>query len=598
MRKIIVLGSAVLLVAFILFSCGKLERKGAEPVNIPPKVFFANTPPESIKVSVNPTVYWYGTDVDGYIAAYQYAVIRDSVSQLWGGLDAAKESLAAIGADSASWVNRTIRLDIFGTHVTAEAGHQRSVRLYAAEIETIYTAQHVFLRAVDNHGGISEIKNRMFWRNNHRPEIYIDVDSTYVRENLYCLPETTTTWKGIEISWHGLDTLDYPDLRRQPDFYYKWELWGPIGDTLVLDNAALVDSSLDSIVVEGHVIYDRWILDKSHVFKDLENFRDPQDMGYGWYLLKVWSKDDAYVDSKDSATAFFRILKPLFRYEEPSKRSVLVLDHSTYGGDGGAADTSTVWPYYWGALSQTGLCDKYNIHLLGEDLPPEDSLSRYDLVIALNLGNKAGIIDQSYVKYKRYLNVGGRVWFVGMKNYGIAGPRGLYYLAAALGGYPNVLDVGTEYCGVAGAFLAGYSPAFVERLEFIGATPFGDWGFPPLETDSVRATQLVGYDTLDPGKNFPVYGIPHVPYLVISTSFDYYGRPPTSRRLYSFISRSGTYSEMNGMPCAVNYIGPTYRTATFCFPLNVMKDGDVAEPGALDVFRRVVEWFWEDLPQP
>ncbi len=593
MRKIIVLGSAVLLVAFILSSCGKLERKGSEPVNVPPQVFFANIPPEGNMVSVNPTLYWYGTDVDGYIAAYQYAVILASVSELWGGLEAAKESLAAIPADSASWVNTTIRLDIYGHHVAAERGHQRSVRLYAAEIETTYTAQYVFLRAVDNHGGISEIKTRMFWRNNHRPEVYIDVDRSFVESNFYCLPEITTTWRGLEISWHGLDTLDYPDLRKQPDFYYKWELFGPLRDTLTLDNAALVDSSLDSIVIEGEVIYDRWVLDKYHVFKNLKNYWGPEDLGYGWYLLKVWSRDDAFVSSKDSAATFFRILKPLFRYEEPSRKTILVMDHTTYGGDGGAKDTSSVWPFYWDALSQAGLCDNYNIHLLGEELPPEDSLARYDLVIALNLGNRLGIAEESYCKYRNYLNVGGRVWFMGMKNYGVAGGRGVYYLVVALGGSPCILDVGTEYGGVAGVYLAGYSPAFLERLEFTGATPFGDWGLPPLEIDPVKAAELMGYDPNDPGKNYPEYGIPHVPYMIILTALDYRGRAPLQRRLYSFISRRDTYSEMHGMPCALNYIGPTYRTAAFCFPLNLMKDA-----GALEAFRKVAVWFWEDLPQP
>jgi hypothetical protein len=602
MRKITYLGWGLLLFGLILSGCGKLERSGTKPENIPPQVFFSNVPAESTQFSVNPQIYWYGTDTDGYITAYQIAIIRDSViSEVWGGLEPAQEFLSAIAADSASWVNSTIRVDIFGSHVAAERGHQRGVRLYAAEIETIYTAQHVFLRAVDNAGGISEIKTRMYRRNNHAPEIYIDVDSTFVENNFYCLPDTTRTWKGIEISWHGLDTLDYPDLRKQPDFYYKWELWGPYADTLLLDdpNAALIDSSIDSIVIEGEAIYDRWILDKFHVFKNLENYRDPEDLGYGWYLLRIWSRDDAFVSSKDSVTTFFRILKPLFLYEQPSQKSVLVLDHTAYEGDGGAKDTSTVWSFYRKALSQTGLCDKCNIHLLGEELPPEDSLSRYDLVIALNLGKTAGISEESYPKYRRYLNVGGRVWFIGMKNYGVPGGRGRHYLAVDLGTSPNTLEVGTAYCGVEGVFLAAYSPAFYgERLEFKGCTPFGDWDLPLLEVDSTKAADLMGYDPEDPGKDFPVYGVPHVPYLIIATALDYYGRAPIQRRLYSFTSRRGTYSEMHLMPSAVNYIGSTYRTATFCFPLNVMKNGDADEPGALKTFEKVVEWFWQDLPQP
>ena len=606
MRKIAYLGWGLLFFALILSGCGKLERGGTEPENIAPQVFFANVPAEGTQFSVNPRIYWYGTDRDGYIAAYQYAVIKDSVLEVLGGgsledgLTAAKDSLGAVGADSAAWVNITLRLDAFGVHVTAERGHQRDVRMYAEIDPDSALAQHIFLRAVDNAYGISEIISRMYWRNNHPPEIYVDVDSAFVENDFYCLPDTTTSWRGIEISWHGLDTLDYPDLRKQPDFYYKWELQGPFRDTSHLDSAVPVDSSLDSMVIEGEVIYDRWILNKSHVFKNLANYRDGGDLGYGWYLLKVWSRDDAFVSSEDSAATFFRILKPLFLYEEPSQKTILVLDHTTYSdGDGAGKDTSLVWPFYRAALSQAGLCDGYNLHLLGEELPPEDSLSRYDLVIALNVGGKPGISNESYCNYRAYLNVGGRVWFIGMKNYGLTGGRGPYYLVAALGGSPCILEVGTEYCGVAGLFFPAYSPAFYkERLEFKGAIPFGDWGLPPLEVDSVKATELWGYDQEDPGKNFAVYGIPHVPCLIIATPLDFDWRPPLQRRLYSFASRRDRYSLMHEMPCAVNYVGPTYRTATFCFPLNVMKDGDANEPGALEAVTKVVEWFWRDLPQP
>jgi hypothetical protein len=600
MRKISNLGWGFLLFALILSGCGKLERKGPEPVNSPPQVFFANVPPESTMYSVNPRVYWYGTDKDGYITAYQYAVIRKDTSDAWGGLEAAKDSLGRIGTDSTSWMDNTAQMNIFGEHVPVEKGHQRDVRMYAAEIETIYTPQHIFLRAVDNEGGISEIKTRMYWRNNHSPEIFIDVDSTYVENNFYCLPETTQTWKGIEIAWHGLDTLDYPELRKQPDFSYKWELWGPYADTLQLEdpNAAMVDSSLDSIAIGGRWIYDEWVLNKFHIFKNLENY---PNSGYGWYQLRVWSRDDAFVNSKDSATTFFRILKPLFRYEEPSRKTILVLDHTEYGKDGGADTLSNVWPFYETALSQAGVCDSFRLYFVGGSLPSEDSLSRCDLAIVLNLGGRAGLSEDDYVKYKNYLDVGGRLWIIGLNNYMLSGSREIKYLQVFLGSYHSMLQVATEYLGLEGVFYPQYTPAELFRLEFVAAEPFGSWELPFLEMDPDKAEKLYNYQPATPadsGHDYRNFGIPHVTYEVISTRLDFNGRAPLHRRLYSFISRRGQNSEMNHKPCATTYVGPTYRTAEFTFPLNVMKDGDENVPGALEAFRKVVEWFWEDLPEP
>jgi len=596
MQRISYVGWWVLLFALILSSCGKLERKGPEPVNMIPEVFFTNIPEEGLKFSISPRIYWYGTDKDGFIVAYQYAVIRDSVIELWGDLSATKDSLKIGSADSTSWVNNTARLDAFGAHVAAEKGHQRNVRMYAEMNPKDSTAQHIFLRAVDNMGGLSEIKTRMFWRNNHTPQCSLEVDSTFVLESFYCLPETTQTWKGIFISWIGLDTLDYPDKRKQPDLYYKWELWGPYADTLDTATGTLapVDSSLDSIEIEGVWFYDRWILDKSQIFKNLENY---PGSGYAWYQLRVWSRDDAFVRSDDSATTFFRILKPLFRFEEPSQKTILVQDQTVYGGDGAANVLTDVQPFYDTALSRIDdLCDNYNFIYSGKLVPSEDSLSRYDLVIVLNFGREGGIIDSSYLKYKNYMNVGGRLWIMGLNNYKVPGGRKIHYAAEIRSTAPNTYSVATEYLGLEGVFFPEYSPAEPERLEFIGVEPFGSWEFPSLEIDPVKAAKLKGYNPNKEGQNFPVNGIPHVCYDIISTTVDSEKRATLQRRLYSFISRRGPDSEMNQMPSATTYVGPTFRTAEFAFPLNIMKDGDEENPGAHEAFRKMVEWF--DLSEP
>ena len=604
MRKISFLSGVILLVALILSGCGKLERKGTEPVNIHPLVFFANVPPESTEFSISPLIYWYGTDKDGYITAYQYAVIReDSISEVWGGLDSAKKALKRVGPDSASWINNIERTNIFGAHVTAEKGHQRNVRMYAEIEPDSFTAQHIFLRAVDNKGGISEIKTRMYWRNNHAPQCSIDVDSDFALRNFYCLPETIQTWQGIEIKWVGSDTLDYPDERKQPEFYFRWELWGPYADdSLHVDYDAPVDSSLDSVEIGGEWFYDEWTLNKFHIFKNLENYSEnDSDYGYGYYQLRVWSRDDAFVSSEDTATTFLRILKPLFRFEEPSRRTILVLDHTKYGGSGAAETWTDVRPFYDTALVRIDdLYDNYSLidlYDLDDQLPSEDSLSRYDLVIVLNLGKNAGISEESYCKYKNYLNVGGRLWIMGLNNFSLMA-LGKQYLEEKRTTDPCTFAVGTAYLGLEGVFYPQFTSAEPDRLEFMGAEPFGSWELPLLELEPDKAKKLRFYDPTNPGKNYPVNGIPHVCYDVLSNTRDFNRRAPLHRRLYSFVSRHGIDSETHLKPCATTYIGPTFRTAEFTFPLNLMKDGDEENPGAHETFRRMVEWLLEDLPEP
>jgi len=594
MRKMSYFMCGFLLFALILSGCGKLERKGPEPKNMIPQVFFSNIPPEGDSVSISPRIYWYGTDQDGFIVAYQYAVVRDSVIKLWGGgklnLEGAKDSLKGNGPDSASWMDNTNRLNVFGVHVTAEGGNSGNMRLYAEMVDSIYTSQHIFLRAVDNASGTSEIKTRMYWRNNHAPQCSVDVDSTYVKNNFYCLPETTQTWKGIGISWVGLDTLDYPDKRKQPELYYKWELWGPYADTLNLTDpiAKKVDSSLDSIKIGGTWFRDEWTLNKSNIFKNLENY---PNSGYGWYQLRVWSRDDAFVSSVNPAKTFFRILKPLFRYKDSHQKTILVLDATAYEGKvDGRPDSMMTRAFYDTTLSQLqfsqpGICDNFNICPIGES-PSEDSLSRYDLVIVLNLGKEGGISGKSWVKFKNYLNVGGRIWVIGMNNYEVMNTkRG----EASLAGF----EVATKYFGLQGIYDPNYSPAEPDWLEFVAADPFGSWGLPRLEMDPAKAEKLEVYPPITEGKKFRENGIPRVPTEEISTTLDFAKRSPFQRRLYSFVSRRGRDSIMEEMPCATTYIGSTYRTAEFVFPLSLMKNDSARE-----AFRKMINWFWEDLPQP
>lgn len=322
-----------------------------------------------------------------------------------------KSDLRVIPPDSASWVNQTTLKNMFGAHVASEpGGNQRNIRMFAEMDPEIYTPQYIFLRAVDNGGAVSEVIQRKYSRNNHRPEAKIDVDSLFKIKNHYCLKDTTVTWKGITISWSGLDTADY-DIRNQPEFQFKWELVGPfVSAPGRNDTLPVVDSSWDTSLIGGDR---RWTSEELHVFKNLKNYGEDKgadaDSGFGWYKLRVRVRDDCFV-STDTATALnFRIVKPRFLYADSTKKTILVVDATAYSKlqEGSPQDTGEVRSFYRDALNSlpAGLCHSFAVwwdpnktpDAVDKNPPGEDRLSRFDLVILLNLGEPHQVLPITFM---------------------------------------------------------------------------------------------------------------------------------------------------------------------------------------------------------
>jgi hypothetical protein len=602
-----------LLCVLILSGCGKLQRKGPEPTNTPPVVYFSDVPPDGHQFSINPKIYWFGTDVDGFITAYQYAVMRKDSVEIYGGLEKMKSDLHGIPSDSASWVNQTTLKNMFGSHVASEpGGNQRNIQMFADMNPEIYTPQYIFLRAVDNGGEVSEVISRMYSRNNHRPQALID--TSFKTKASYCLVDTTITWKGISISWSGLDTSDY-DIRSQPPFQFKWELVGPFASAPGRnDTLPVIDSSWDTSIIGGDR---RWTSEKSHVFKNLKNYGEDQgaaaDMGFGWYKLRVRVRDDCYVSTDTATTVNLRIVKPRFLYTDSNKKTILVVDATAYSTsqDGSPQDPNEVRSFYREALDslrQAGLCDSFAVwwdpnkafDVANKNSPGEDRLSRFDLVILLNLGGFTSAIDDSiYDRYKEYLNIGGRLWVIGLNN----------FQASAVIITPNKKEIPplgwswvTGYFGIDQVINRRWDPLDSMTLEFVRAEPFGLWEhLPTLVPDTLKCKKLKGYAywvplPSGPASRFGTRGIPYVCVDGLSNYLDSEYRIPAQRRIYTYRSYYGPTSLLEGNPCAANYIGPTYRTAEFTFPLNLMKnDAADGHPG-FKVIDEMVKWFWEDLP--
>ncbi len=622
---------AVLFCSLILLfigGCGELE-KGDFPTNVPPQLYLVNVPQEDAAFSTNPRVYWWGTDSDGRIMEYQYIVIPEAKLDGEGNIedlglipkdkDGFVDSLFVKTIESIShtkWADSLIARELsesgFHAHrdsLTAVIDTQTAVDMMMfAELDTtIFVNQYFFVRAVDNSGAVSKIWKpntkgghvfRRLARNNHPPNTHIDTVN-FAKEGIYyCLPETTETWKGIKLQWEGSDSSDYP--RKQPDFYYKWEIFGPFENPSVVELGAPVDSSWNDVVGS------RWVLQTSHTFTNLKNYDEEGGGSHGWYLFRVSSRDDAFVVDETPDSIFIHIVHPLISFYPESQRKVLVVDATIYGSPkkyGFPAEEE-------GRIQVLSIYDKLMSNIeteLGIDYviwydtasgpksthnpPNELLLPNYKLVIVLNHCRDPGIgrvgmdIDSGYVQYKNYLDVGGNVWFLGMNDWSLIG-EGWHNTDSGdrnseFGSRFVTADLARFYFGLHKVYFPHWLTGN-RNDEFIGAKPFlgASIDLPYLESDSLKVETLLrwrfgGDDPREPNGN----AIPQVGPVVIS---------PWTERLYDFVSIYGMNSQLAGKPCAVRFSGSTFKTSEFFFPLYLVK-----EDGAEEVMKSMIQWFLE-----
>lgn len=616
-RIVIGLVGLSFLVALMLFGCDA-GIKGTQRPNSPPTIEFANVPPDSTPFSVTPEISWWGTDRDGSIAKYQYAVvIADSIVSLWGGVSEACESLALIHPDI--WVDSLQGMDPKTTFISAVETEASvvNVQLFAGDnvIDTI--VQYFFVKAVDDDTASSKVIRRMFSRNNHRPDAYINSSPFYDGDNKmiprYCLPKTTDTWKGIRLTWEGADSIDHPT--NPPPFFFKWELYGPFANTSVnpLDEAELSDSAgVGRLVLRSFDeddTTDPYVEDKSlliagglvnypnttpNLVPDYLPYNDA-DLGFGLYLFKVWAVDDAFSLSDPPAYMWFKIIHPLMGYQ--IARKILVLDLGMYPEAGSHKSNSVVSGFYNRALGSLVSKDSIDIFAYKsgnvEVNCSRDVLSKYNLVLSLNNSSKDNaLLAEAAPHLKEYLKVGGKVWAIGYgsSTFGVNIGGGDEFVPFSDISYAKV------YFGLAGMYNAGWVSSSPKQ-EFVGVDIFDNSeisGLPNLRTDSAKVADWIDWDDVPDSVNvdsiaprLPMVGYTHVGY---------------SEKIYSFASADSGTSGIHTRPIASVFKGPPdpdgkpiFRTAHFGFCIEYIPEedaGDVAKRDSL--FEAMVGWFWED----
>ncbi len=625
--SLIILSCSLLLI--FIWSCGELE-KGRFPTNAPPQLYLVNIPTEDASFTINPLVYWWGTDSDGRIMEYQYLVIPESKMDGEGNIVdlglIAKDANGLIdslfvkaieGIPHTEWVDTLIaqHLNQAGYRanrdsLTAVIDTQTSVNLIMfAELDTtIYVNQYFFVRGVDNDGAVSKIWRsetqggnvfRRLSRNNHPPNTHIDTVKFAKTGVYYCLPETTMTWKGIKLEWEGSDSSDYPGS--QPDFYYKWELYGPFDDTANANLNVIVDSSWNDAADT------RWVLETSRTFVNLKNYNEENGGHHGWYLFRVNSRDDAFVVDETPAEVFIHVVHPLIDFWPENQRKVLMVDASMYGSrrsygfpqeENGRIKVLNIYNGLFSAIAgDLGISYDiwYDSTVSARSLknpPNELLLSQYKLVIVLNHCETPGVEgpsstsrDSGYVQYTNYLNVGGSVWFLGLNSWTLlsggwhetdaGAPR------SGFNGFPIRANLARSYFGLLKVFYPSWGMGN-RNDEFIGANPFLEVaGFPYLESDSIKVDTVLGWRPTEP-LVLPFHNaVPEIGALVLSAR---------AERLYDFVSLFGMNSKLNGKPCAARYIGSSYKTAEFSFPLFIIK-----EDQAKEVMKLMINWFLQPI---
>lgn len=327
------------------------ERTGTALGNSPPQVFIVNTPPDSAQFSRNPDLNWYATDIDGYITMFRYTVVIESLMVI-SGLPVSPDEFARQATDQQmGWDTLLVDLD----HPQSTA----TIRLYANVDFPVdsFVSQVFFIQARDDKGAMSDIKYRMYSRNNHYPNTHFRNLDVYINAK-----EPESPAPGIALTWDGADSLDWG--RAIPPLEYEWRLYGPfdtaapvyvklvqedcvfdpIGDSFVncIDVPVLdLDNLPPAVGGQAQPLRhsqgpnfandpnDVWVTSSRTTIYNVFEGMNLQKTSQYKFIFWVRTRDDGFVPDPTPSFGQFNVVEALF--EKP----VAVLDESGYTAQDG-----------------------------------------------------------------------------------------------------------------------------------------------------------------------------------------------------------------------------------------------------------------------
>ena len=413
--------------ALLAVSCGA-GTGGPDPEPKPPVVKIVNIPASGSHFTNSPLINWYGTDADGYIVAYEYAVVTAN-TLLAASVDTsnaaqlrayAKANIELPGPTSdcipACWTIVDVE--------RSDSPTRQQVRLVAGTTPADTVVQFFFVRAIDNDSVSSEIEYSIYSRNNNPPQT--EITTTYERDGFFDLPDTNSAYGGISFDWKGTDKIDFPSDTDQPEFDFYYQVFGPY------DRSELnYDDTLTGKFTEGFGI------DTTNVAKLVLSSRDPVRGGVwvpatsarvfnlwrtapiadttreGYFVLKVTARDDA---SAPDPTPDFRVFRAIYpRFE---KRILLYAPRNCRGAAPGEIAcepgldgvTIHVWSelndYYRRIFVNAGYTDVDTTRVR----PSKIQAAKYKLIVMLGDGNSATFSKDDFSSLTQYMDLGGNVW--------------------------------------------------------------------------------------------------------------------------------------------------------------------------------------------
>jgi hypothetical protein len=625
----------VLIPALLFMGCSRdTGPDGPMPANAKPRCFLSNIPTAGEEYSKNPTLYWYATDEDGFIRKFRYIVKK--ADEIDDDPLAYAESVMASGNYDGWTVIYTDSLTP-GKSATSD-----TIPFYAVADPEVYISQYFFVQAVDNEdepsnftdtsgGNITAVAFRMFSRNDHPPETHMNFDTAKV---YFSLVDTTDTYKGIQISWSGSDSLDYK--RTQPPFEYYWRVFGPFDsreEATNEDPSKFVYESYDSATA------DVWVSNEATVLFNLyRNEPAATTTRANYFLFEVRSRDDAFVPDPTPATTVFYAVEPGF------EKGLMVVDNNTYVGQNctyhswnplvSAEDTavSMLQDYYKSLFQQAGYPPDYffwyfwttpnpnDYNPAIKELPALDTLLQYKYIVLLSENNRPinNKEDNIFAPLSDYMDLGGRVLFIGWNTFARA--KGINRFGPSEFPY--------KYFGISAEYWTKWDEGdFSTFGPDIGVTPeemiqaeaivpdvpqtltvdsdgnlmnyyVKDKWCPYLDTiwinDTTFRTRAIKF-----GSNYPYTegAEPWVSYYVKTTAAEalYIARSIySSKDLFGhdqreFQTKFKGMESIDGRVCGVRHKTEYFRTASFSFSLYCMP-----EPEAVEFLRNTLDWLTSD----
>jgi len=624
-RTFLILISLLGLLTVTFYTGCSPDRTGSPTPNAKPEVSFTNTPPDSAQFSRNPELNWFGTDIDGYITFFRYAVVVDSM-MLVNDIEVPPDEFADQATDDQfGWDTLLVDLD----HPQSTA----TVRLYANVDFPVdsFVTQYVFIQACDDRGALSEIKYRMYSRNNHFPNTHYRSSRYYINAK-----DAASPAPGISMTWDGADSTDWG--RAEPPLEFEWRLYGPfeadapIYVNIVKENC-IYDPTVDSFIncintrvldldrlppvvqdVPQPLVHskgpnfnndptDVWVTDRRVTLYDV--FRDLELTETSKYKFCFWvrARDDGFVPDPTPSFSQFYV------YEAKFENSVMVIDETGYdrrNGRWGPIDMDTVKAYFYNALHEVGYTDfdtNYN-----EDRNPPRPDHYFYSAPKQNAGPGSSLRDGSptlldvlahkvIVYYHDDVDLGPKEGEFGLMKYvfdGVDMGASAWMMARNMGGASTQTDPRTEF-GKSLEFSLHFGISLVVAEGWLG-TLFDQ------ENPGVFNEENIGSYSNIP-ETFPHlyvdYGVGSLldiryPKMFVDTTHVMTGSPEIgvgtrtaySAPAYLYLSKNGDRSYFHGKVNGVLQQLGDMRTACFMFTPLAMEQ----EP-MQDVFNEIMPWL-------